>query len=87
MAVIAPNTFGKTYISWAETSLSAVAKCVASNGVILPAVDPYSYRSTTPYTTGSPEGQAFAVMMYAARRDCIAAGACTKDLTAATTIT
>jgi hypothetical protein len=77
MAVIAPNTFGLTYISWAETSLGAVAKCVSSNGVISPAVDPYSYGSNTPYTTGSPEGQAFAVMMYAARRDCIASGVCT----------
>jgi rhamnogalacturonyl hydrolase YesR len=76
MAVLEPSTFGAPYINWANASLKAIAKHVGSNGIVSPAVDPYGYTSTTPYTTGSPEGQAFAVMLYAAYRDCVGVGVC-----------
>lgn len=76
MAVISPATFGHRYISWAKTSLNAISRRIGSNGVISPAVNPYNYRSNTPYTAGSPEGQAWALMLYAAHRDCIASGIC-----------
>jgi hypothetical protein len=76
MAVLEPTVFSSAYIAWADTSLNAVAKHVNAAGVVAPAVDPYDYRSQTPYTKGSPEGQAFTVMLYAAHRDCVAASVC-----------
>jgi hypothetical protein len=77
MAVLAPSTFDSSYIAWAKTSLDAIATHVGSTGIVSPAVDPYKPESTTAYTTGSPEGQAFAVMLYAAHRDCVSNGICT----------
>jgi hypothetical protein len=76
MAVLEPTLFSSTYIAWADTSLNAIAKHVNAAGVVSPAVDPYAYTSQTSYTKGSPEGQAFAVMLYAAHRDCVTASVC-----------
>ncbi|KAF7946973.1 uncharacterized protein EAE97_004222 [Botrytis byssoidea] len=64
MAVLSPATFGSRYTSWAKTSLDAVSRSVKS-GIISPAVDPYTYRSNTLYTIGSPEGKAWALMLHA----------------------
>ena len=76
MAVLEPTLFSSTYIAWADTSLNAIARHVNAAGVVSPAVDPYAYTSQTPYTKGSPEGQAFTVILYAAHRDCVAASVC-----------
>lgn len=49
---------------------------VTSNGTVTPSVNPLDWQSTVPYTAGSPEGQNFVVLMYAAWRDCVRAGIC-----------
>ncbi|KAF8327081.1 family 88 glycosyl hydrolase [Amanita rubescens] len=49
---------------------------VTSNGTVTPTVDPLDWQSPVPYTAGSPEGQNFVVLMYAAWRDCVKAGVC-----------
>ena len=77
MAVLAPETFGKDYISWADDSRKAVAKHVESNGTLSPAVNPLGWGDRKPYTAGSPEGQSFGVLLYAAYRDCVCAKKCT----------
>ncbi|CAA7268296.1 unnamed protein product [Cyclocybe aegerita] len=42
---------------------------VSKNGTVAPAVNPLGWGDRTPYTAGSPEGQNFVVLMYAAWRD------------------
>ncbi len=49
---------------------------VTSNGTVTPTVDPLDWQSAVPYTAGSPEGQNFVVLMYAAWRDCVKVGVC-----------
>ncbi|EGP89978.1 uncharacterized protein MYCGRDRAFT_37591, partial [Zymoseptoria tritici IPO323] len=63
-------------LRWAEGLHTAVGKHVDSEGIASPAVDPLSWGSRTPYMKGSPEGQSFVVMAYAAWRDCVGAGVC-----------
>jgi hypothetical protein len=83
MAVLKPAEFGAAHIAWADSIRTVLGGCdvegnphVTSNGTVTPAVNPYSWHSTTPYTIGSPEGNNFVVLMYAAWRDCVAAGIC-----------
>ncbi|KAH7871612.1 uncharacterized protein C8R40DRAFT_1054219 [Lentinula edodes] len=85
MAALQPQTFGSTYIQWAEgirTTLggndSAGNPHVTSNGTVTPAVNPLNWYDTTPYTAGSPEGNNFVVLLYTAWRDCIIAGFCSQ---------
>ncbi|GAW10146.1 protein [Lentinula edodes] len=87
MAVLQPQTFGSTYIQWAEgirTTLggndSAGNPHVTSNGTVTPAVNPLNWYDTTPYTAGSPEGNNFVVLLYTAWRDCIIAGVCSQPM-------
>ncbi|KAJ7132463.1 hypothetical protein C8R44DRAFT_731133 [Mycena epipterygia] len=47
---------------------------VTSEGIVTPAVNPLGWSDTAPWTAGSPEGNNFVVLMYAAWRDCIYAG-------------
>ncbi|KAK2464716.1 hypothetical protein APHAL10511_003292 [Amanita phalloides] len=49
---------------------------VTSNGTVTPSVNPLNWGDKTPYTAGSPEGQNFVVLMYAAWRDCVYADVC-----------
>lgn len=78
MAILSPSIFNKpNYLTWAAARLAAIAKHVEPSGIVSPAVDPYGYNNGKPYTVGSPEGQAFVVMLYASHRDCVAAGVCT----------
>ena len=85
MAVNDPGMFGQQYISWADSNRQAVAQ--HQNGDILsPAVDPYAWGDRTPYTSGSPEGQAFAVYLYTAFRDCVGAGICSAPTSVSTII-
>lgn len=65
-------------LQWADINRKTVAKYVDNNGIVKPAVNPLGWDDRTPYTKGSPEGQSFAVMLYAAWRDCVNAGICQK---------
>jgi rhamnogalacturonyl hydrolase YesR len=77
MAVLAPETFGASYISWADANRQTIASHVSANGTISPAVNPLDWGSYTPWTAGSPEGQSFGVFLYTSYRDCVAAHVCT----------
>lgn len=91
MAILAPEEFGvvngdaskSKYVRWADRIRKTIGgedvngnPHVTNAGVVTPAVDPLDWKSTTPFTTGSPEGQAFVVLLYAAWRDCVLAGKC-----------
>jgi hypothetical protein len=76
MAVNDPGTYDQQYIAWADARRKAVGATQNAKGVFSPAVNPLDGKSRTPLTTGSPEGQAFTVFMYAAFRDCVSAGIC-----------
>lgn len=83
MAVLRPQVFGERYIEWAEGIRLVLGgrdkngnPHVTSTGVVTPAVNPLWWLDPKPLTTGSPEGQSFVVLMYAAWRDCVLAGTC-----------
>ncbi|KAL1726332.1 hypothetical protein EV714DRAFT_219502 [Schizophyllum commune] len=85
MAVLQPQAFGADYIAWAEavrTTLggndAAGLPHVTTNGTVTPAVNPLGWQDTELFTAGSPEGNNFVVLLYAAWRDCIDAGICPK---------
>ncbi|GIZ48125.1 hypothetical protein CKM354_001119800 [Cercospora kikuchii] len=63
-------------LRWADDNRKNVAMYIQSNGKASPVVNPLGWNDATPYTKGSPEGEAFTVMLYAAWRDCVKAGAC-----------
>lgn len=64
------------YISWAENIRISLGNGghITSNGTATPAVNPLGWGDRNPYTAGSPEGQNFVILMYAAWRDCVRAG-------------
>jgi hypothetical protein len=68
MAVIAPKVFGQDYIAWGRTSLDAISNCVASDGVISPAINAYNSPGSALCVHGICEGQAWALMLYAAHK-------------------
>ena len=80
LSVLAPSlplTDGdvSNYVQWAENIRMVFGQGhITSNGTATPAVNPLGWGDTTPWTAGSPEGQNFVVMMYAAWRDCVYAG-------------
>ena len=60
------------YVQWAEKIRYVLGQGhITSNGTATPAVNPLGWNDATPWTAGSPEGQNFVVMMYAAWRDCV----------------
>ena len=70
MAASDPRTFDRSYTKWAEARRAAVAAHVDNaTGIASPAVNPLGWGDRTPFTTGSPEGQSFLVLLYAAYRD------------------
>jgi len=78
-----------TYISWADNIRAVLSAYDASGnphitktGIATPAVNPLNWHDATPYTKGSPEGQNFVVLMYAAWRDCVYAKVCRDPLAA-----
>ncbi|KAG6860970.1 hypothetical protein C0995_005336 [Termitomyces sp. Mi166 len=89
LVVLVPDVFGKDkYIQWAEgirtvlggtfvdangTTLEHVDR---NNGTVRPAVNPLGWGDINPWMTGSPEGQSFVALLYAAWRDCIYADQC-----------
>lgn len=76
MAVLAPEIFDKSYISWADSNRQAVAAHVDVDGILSPAVDSYNWNDKTPFMTGSPEGESFGVLVYAVYRACLDIGIC-----------
>ena len=82
MAVLQPQVFGQDYIAWADDIRSTLAgnststEHITAAGIATPAVNPLAWKDTTPYTKGSPEGQAMVVLMYAGWRECVKAGNC-----------
>ncbi|KAM0470872.1 hypothetical protein ACHAPX_009746 [Trichoderma viride] len=76
MAVNDPDMFPQSYITWADANRKTLATKQNSDGVFSPAVNPDNSHDQTPYTAGSPKGQAFAVYLYTAYRDCVKAGVC-----------
>ncbi|CAK5274621.1 unnamed protein product, partial [Mycena citricolor] len=77
MVILAPTEFpAAIYVPWADALRSVLAKHVSRDGIAAPAVNPLSWLDPTPWITGSPEGQNFFVLLYAAWRDCIFSGLC-----------
>ena len=83
MAVLQPEVFGVEYIAWADAMRGTISGLdvngnphVTDNGIVTPAVNPLDWFDTTPFTSGSPEGQSFTVLMYTGWRDCVYAGYC-----------
>ncbi|KAK7005801.1 hypothetical protein R3P38DRAFT_1718021 [Favolaschia claudopus] len=84
MVILTPKEFpAKTYIPWADNIRKVISgndaagnPHITSNGTATPAVNPLSWLDTKPWTAGSPEGNNFVVLMYAAWRDCVYAGVC-----------
>lgn len=75
LVVLAPETLATSrYIGAADAWRKAVVKTVSSSGQLAPVVNPYCYTQNTAYDSASPEAQDFAVLLYAAYRDCICAG-------------
>ncbi|KAJ7466603.1 hypothetical protein B0H11DRAFT_1733172 [Mycena galericulata] len=84
MVVLVPAAFpNATYVPWADGIRRELGADdaqgnphITSNGTATPAVNPLAWFDTTPWTAGSPEGNSFVVLMYAAWRDCVYAGLC-----------
>lgn len=77
LAVLAPEMFATAkYIGAADVWRNTVVKMVSARGQLTPVVNPYSYTQNTAYDGPSPEARDFAVLLYAAYRDCICAGKC-----------
>ncbi|KAJ6627444.1 hypothetical protein B0H10DRAFT_1941186 [Mycena sp. CBHHK59/15] len=76
MVILRPSVFGAKYIAWADGVRSVMAQHITSTGIATPAVNPLNWGDTTPFTSGSPEGNNFVVLMYAAWRDCVLLNAC-----------
>lgn len=86
LAVLLPEQFGSKYVEFADDVLKTIAgkdkdgkPHVTSTGVVTPAVNPLGWGDVEPWTTGSPEGNNFVVLLYAAWRDCIQANHCAED--------
>ncbi|KAG7086885.1 hypothetical protein E1B28_002805 [Marasmius oreades] len=87
MAVLQPRVFGgksSRYIRWADGIRKTLGgrddegkPHVTEAGIVTPAVNPLDWGDTVPFTSGSPEGQNFVVLLYAAWRDCVWSGQCT----------
>ena len=90
MAVLQPDFSSwrkvRRYVEWADDVRYLLGGSdvngnphVTWNGTVTPAVNPLNWYDTVGYTAGSPEGQNFVVLMYAAWRDCVQAGVCYLD--------
>lgn len=86
MAVNDPVMFPQKYIDWADVNRKSLSSKEGADGVFAPAVDPYDWLNRTEYDSGSPEGQAFVVLLYTAYRDCVNAGICQASPLPATNI-
>jgi hypothetical protein len=70
MAKLDPGNFGSHYVDWAAKKKQAVDGHIdTGSGIVSPAIDPLDWHNRNQYTSGSPEGQSFVVLMYAAWAD------------------
>ncbi|KAJ7283414.1 hypothetical protein C8J57DRAFT_1447551 [Mycena rebaudengoi] len=76
MVVLRPSDFGRHYILWADRVRNIMALHITNSGIATPAVNPMNAGDTTPLSIGSPEGNNFVVLMYAAWRDCMLSNVC-----------
>ncbi|KAJ7279198.1 hypothetical protein C8J57DRAFT_1059548, partial [Mycena rebaudengoi] len=84
MVILDPKAFpAATYVVWADSIRKVLGGAdslgnphITSTGVATPAVNPFWWLSPEPWTVGSPEGNNFVVLMYAAWRDCVFARLC-----------
>ena len=63
------------YLNWAEDVRKTFGSDghITSDGIATPAVNPLGWGDREEFTKGSPEGQNFVILMYAAWRDCVKA--------------
>jgi hypothetical protein len=76
MRTIDPTMFGNKYVKWADANRKTIATHVNGTGIVAPAINPLNWGDQTPFTSGSPEGQSFTVLLAAAYRDCVNAKLC-----------
>ncbi|PBK94845.1 hypothetical protein ARMGADRAFT_1053349 [Armillaria gallica] len=78
MAVLRPEVFVE-FIPWADNIRTELGsgEHITSTGIVSPAINPLDWGDWSPYVTGSPEGQAMVILMYAGWRDCVYAMVCT----------
>ena len=86
MAVLQPQSCGDRFLDWADKLRNVLGgtdsegvRHVTDEGVVRPAVNPLGWQDVKPYTKGSPEGQAFVVLMFSAWRDCVIQGVCPQE--------
>ncbi|KIM42480.1 hypothetical protein M413DRAFT_18686 [Hebeloma cylindrosporum] len=74
LATLSTASSLQKYIQWAE-QIRKTLGCDGhiSRGIATPAVNPLGWGDRKEYTQGSPEGQNFVILMYAAWRDCVKA--------------
>ena len=73
MMVLVPRDFGGRYAVFAESCWEAIVPCTnPATGIVAPTANQENWKSHTPSLNGSSEGQSFAVMLFAARRDYVA---------------
>ena len=65
-------------LQWAHKKRRAVVAHV-HDGLPSPVVNPYAHNQELPHEGGTPEGEAFLLIMGAAWRDCICAGVCESE--------
>lgn len=77
MAVLRPDVFVE-YIPWADNIRTELGsgEYITPAGIVSPAINPLDWGDWSPYITGSPEGQAMVILMYAGWRDCVYAMVC-----------
>ena len=71
-----PSPRRRQLLQWADRKRRIVAAHVNHDGIILPIVNPYGHNQELPLEGGSPEAEAFLLLMGAAWRDCVCAGVC-----------
>ncbi|KAF2754300.1 hypothetical protein EJ05DRAFT_155398 [Pseudovirgaria hyperparasitica] len=69
MAKLEPEMFGGDCVKWADKRRRVVWQHIGKDGIASPAVNPLAWGDFTRFTSGSPEGQAFIIMMESAKRD------------------
>jgi rhamnogalacturonyl hydrolase YesR len=69
MLVLTPEVVSTSVHQWAEKKYNIVLASVDDKGIAKPTVQPLDHGLRQPLMTGSPEGQAFVILMEAARRD------------------
>jgi hypothetical protein len=68
------TTVHQKYLQWAEQIRKTLRRDGhITRGIATPAINPLGWGDRQKFTKGSPEGQNFVILMYAAWRDCVKA--------------